>query len=247
LLRRWLRRLVLLALALLGLAVGLVVLFRYVHPPTSAFMLGTHIGALFDGDFGYRTHYDWVGLEDISPQVAVAVIASEDQLFPFHTGFDFKSIREAVRRNATSKRVRGASTISQQVAKNLFLWSGRSYFRKGLEAGFTLLIEALWPKERILEVYLNIAQFGRGYYGVEAAAQHFYRLPARRLNRAQGALLAAVLPSPMRFRVDAPSAYVLSRRNWILGQMNRLGGVRYLDELDAAQAREELRKPAQKR
>ncbi len=245
--RRWLRRLLLLVLALLLLAVGLVLLFRFVHPPTSAFMLEARVAALLDGERGYSTHYQWVDLEEISPQAAVAVIASEDQLFPFHTGFDFKSIREAVRRNATSKRVRGASTISQQVAKNLFLWSGRSYFRKGVEVGFTLLIEILWPKERILEMYLNLAQFGRGYYGVEAAAQHFYKRPARRLNREQGALLAAVLPNPLRLRVDAPSAYVLSRRDWILGQMSSLGGVRYLEELDAAQAREDLRKPAQKR
>ena len=246
-LRRWLRRLLLLALALLALAVGLVALFRFVHPPTSAFMLAARVTAWLDGEHDYSTHFQWVPLEDISPQAALAVIASEDQQFPFHTGFDFKSIREAVRRNASGKRVRGASTISQQVAKNLFLWSGRSYFRKGLEAGFTLLIEMMWPKERILETYLNIAQFGRSYYGVEAAAQHFYNRPARRLNREQGALLAAVLPNPLRLRVDAPSAYVLSRRNWILGQMNSLGGVRYLDELDAAQAREELRKPPQKR
>jgi len=246
-LRRWLRRLLWLALGLLLLAVGLVLLFRFVHPPTSAFMLEARVAALLDGERGYSTHFEWVDLEDISPQAAIAVIASEDQLFPFHTGFDFNSIREAVRHNAASKRVRGASTISQQVAKNLFLWSGRSYLRKGLEAGFTLLIEMLWPKERILEMYLNLAQFGRGYYGVEAAAQHFYKRPARRLNREQGALLAAVLPNPVRLRVDAPSAYVLSRRDWILGQMSSLGGVRYLDELDAAQAREDLRKPAQKR
>jgi hypothetical protein len=123
----------------------------------------------------------------------MAVIAAEDQQFPFHTGFDFKSIREAVRHNARSRRVRGASTISQQVAKNLFLWSGRSYVRKGLEAGFTVLIEWLWPKERILEVYLNIAEFGRGIYGVEAAAQRYFHKPARRLRRADAALLAAVL------------------------------------------------------
>ena len=246
-LRRWLRRLLLLGLALLLLAVALVTLFRFVHPPTSAFMLEARWAALLAGERGYSTHYAWVDLEAISPQVAIAVIASEDQLFPFHTGFDFKSIREAVRRNATSRRIRGASTISQQVAKNLFLWSGQSYFRKGLEAGFTLLIELIWPKERILETYLNIAQFGDGYYGVEAAAQHFYRRSASRLNRGQGALLAAVLPNPVRLRVDAPSAYLLSRRDWILGQMSSLGGVRYLDELDAAQAAEDLRRPAQKR
>lgn len=246
-LRRWLGRLLRLALALLALAIGLVALLRFVDPPTSAFMLAARVAAWHDGERGYSTHYQWVSLEDISPHAALAVIASEDQQFPFHAGFDFKSIREAVRSNAAGGRVHGASTISQQVAKNLFLWSGRSYLRKGLEAGFTLLIELLWPKERILETYLNIAQFGHGYYGVEAAARHFYRQPARQLNREQAALLAAVLPNPVRLRADAPSAYVLSRRNWILGQMNGLGGVHYLDALDAAQVREETRKPVKKR
>jgi monofunctional biosynthetic peptidoglycan transglycosylase len=178
-----------------------------------------------------------MSLEDISGNAAIAVIASEDQQFPFHTGFDFKSIREAVQSNARGHRTRGASTISQQVAKNLFLWSGGGYFRKGVEAGCTLLIEWLWPKERILEMYLNIAEFGRGTYGVEAASQRFFNRHARKLSREQSALLAAVLPSPRRFRVEAPSRYVLSRRDWILGQMAGLGGTRYLDELEAAQNR----------
>jgi monofunctional glycosyltransferase len=127
--------------------------------------------------------------------------------------------------------VRGASTISQQVAKNLFLWPGRSYLRKGLEAYFTLLIELTWPKERILEVYLNIAQFGDGVYGVEAAAQRFYRVPAARLGRYEAATMAAVLPNPITFRAQAPSPYVIKRRDFILDQMRRLGGPNYLDEL----------------
>ncbi len=163
----------------------------------------------------------------------MAVIAAEDQQFPFHAGFDFKSIREAVRHNADSRRVRGASTISQQVAKNLFLWSGRSYLRKGLEAGLTVLIEWLWPKERILEMYLNLAQFGRGTYGVEAAAQRYFHKRARQLRRTEAALLAAVLPNPVRMRVEAPSAYVRSRQAWILGQMAGLGGTAFLNELEA--------------
>lgn len=241
-LRRWLGRLFAAVFVALLLAIGLLLLLRYVHPVSSAFMLTARVEALLNGEHDYSTHYQWVDLEQISPQVAIAVIASEDQQFPFHTGFDFKSIRAAVRGNASGKRIHGASTISQQVAKNLFLWSGRSYFRKGMEAGLTLLIEWLWPKERILEVYLNIVQFGHGYYGVEAAAEHFYHRPARRLNREQGAVLAAVLPNPVRFKVDAPSAYVLSRRDWILHQMSSLGGVRYLDELDAAQAAEDRKR-----
>ena len=130
-----------------------------------------------------------------------------------------------------------ASTISQQVAKNLYLWSGRSYFRKGLEAYFTVLIEALWPKRRILEVYLNIAEFGYGTYGAEAAAQRFFHKPATRLSRGDAAVLAAVLPSPERFSAVAPSRYVQQRREWILGQMQALGGPEMLDEVDAYPSR----------
>lgn len=236
----WPRRLVrgLIRALLLGLigAVLLVLTLRWFNPPTSAFMMAARLEALFDGDQRYRTDYQWVNLEQISPQAAIAVIASEDQQFPFHMGFDFKSIREAVQSNAHGHPVRGASTISQQVAKNLFLWSGRSYLRKAMEAGFTLLIEWLWPKERILEIYLNVAEFGHGVYGVQAAAQRYFHRDARRLNRTQAALLAAVLPNPLRLRADAPSAYVLARREWILGQMAGLGGTAYLDHLDAVQA-----------
>jgi monofunctional glycosyltransferase len=213
--------------------VALVLALRWIDPPTSAFMLGTRIAALASGEHNYATHYQWVDLEHISPQAALAVIAAEDQQFPFHAGFDFKSIREAVRHNAGSRHVHGASTISQQVAKNLFLWSGQSYLRKGLEAGLTLLIERCWPKERILEVYLNIAEFGRGIYGVQAAAQHFFHEDARRLNRADSALLAAVLPNPRRYRVEAPSPFVLTRRDWITQQMADLGGTAYLNQLEA--------------
>jgi len=213
-----------------------VVAMRWMDPWYSAFMLDAALDASRAGKANYRTDYRWADLEQISPHAAVAVIASEDQFFPFHTGFDFKSIREAIRANERQEthkrpRVRGASTISQQVAKNLFLWPGRSYLRKGVEAYFTLLIELTWPKERILEVYLNIAQFGDGIYGVEAAAQRFYRMPAARLGRYEAATLAAVLPNPIIFRANAPSPYVTKRRDFILDQMRRLGGPNYLDEL----------------
>jgi monofunctional biosynthetic peptidoglycan transglycosylase len=238
LLRRVARGLLWGVLAAAAAAALLVLLLRWVDPPSSAFMIGSRLGALIDGDHSYQTHYEWVDLERISPQAALAVIAAEDQQFPFHAGFDFKSIREAVRHNASSRQVRGASTISQQVAKNLFLWSGRSYLRKGLEAGFTLLIEVLWPKERILEVYLNVAEFGRGIYGVQAAAQHFYHKDARRLNRADSALLAAVLPNPRRYRVEAPSRFVLTRRDWIARQMAELGGTSYLNYVEAETERQ---------
>jgi len=220
----------------LGLAVAalsVVLALRWLNPPTTAFMLGSRLGALFAGEHDYATRYQWVDLEQISPQAALAVIAAEDQQFPFHGGFDFKSIREAVRHNAAGRHVHGASTISQQVAKNLFLWSGRSYVRKGLEAGLTLLIEWCWPKERILEIYLNIAEFGRGIYGVQAAAAHFFHKDARHLNRADSALLAAVLPNPRRYRVEAPSRAVLAHRDWIARQMADLGGTSYLERVEA--------------
>jgi monofunctional biosynthetic peptidoglycan transglycosylase len=205
-----------------------VVVMRWLDPPTSAFMLRAQLGAK---EKNYRTRYQWVDMERISPHVAVAVIAAEDQVFPFHRGFDLKSIREAVKENARRKRPRGASTITQQVAKNLFLWNGASYVRKGLEAWFTVLLEALWPKERILEVYLNIAEFGRGIYGAEAAAQAFWRKPAARLNPYEAATLAAVLPNPRRMRADRPSRYVAERRDFIVGQMRGLGGRTYLERL----------------
>src|ERR1700691_216669 len=214
--------------ALLLLAVSVLAL-RWIPPPTSAFMLTARIQAMLAAEHDYQTRYQWVPLEAIAPQAAIAVIASEDQQFPFHAGFDFKSIREAVRAHERGGKLRGASTISQQVAKNLFLWSGASFVRKGLEAVFTVMIEAFWPKERILEMYLNIAQFGRGIYGVQAAARAFFHKDAARLNSAEGALLAAALPNPELYRIDAPSRFVLSQRERILKQMENLGGPAYLN------------------
>jgi monofunctional biosynthetic peptidoglycan transglycosylase len=239
--RTWPRRLA--RWTLIGLVAAFVVsalpvlVMRWVDPWYSAFMLDAAWDASSAGRQNYHTDYRWRDLEQISPHAAVAVIAAEDQFFPYHMGFDFKSIREAIRyneRQATRKRprIRGASTLTQQVAKNLFLWSGRGYVRKGLEAYFTLLIELAWPKERILEVYLNIAQFGDGIYGVEAASQRFWRKPAARLDRYEAATLAAVLPNPVRFKANAPSNYVLERRDWILAQMRGLGGPGYLKELE---------------
>ncbi|HYM28027.1 MAG TPA: monofunctional biosynthetic peptidoglycan transglycosylase [Steroidobacteraceae bacterium] len=210
-----------------------VLLLRWLHPLTSAFMLEAQLGAWRDQDHSHSTDYQWVSLEQISPHAAIAVIASEDQQFPFHAGFDFNSIREAVRASERGKRLRGASTISQQVAKNLFLWSGHSFVRKGLEAYFTVLIEACWPKERILEMYLNVAQFGDGIYGVQAAARRFWHKPARRLSSQEAALLAAVLPNPLRYHADRPSRWLLQRRDWILGQMRDLGGDAYLRAVES--------------
>lgn len=227
-----------------GLIVGLLLImllgvltFRWVNPPTSAVMLEARAQAGWDGDRRYHTDYRWRSLEQISPQTALAVIASEDQQFPFHAGFDFNSIRAAVRAHEQGARLRGASTITQQVAKNLFLWSGRSFARKGLEAVFTVLLETCWPKERILEVYLNVAEFGDGIYGVEAAARRFFHVPAAQLTAPQGALLAAVLPNPRRLHANAPSRYVLAQRDRILQQMANLGGAAYLRTIAPAEAR----------
>ena len=214
-----------------------VLVLRWLHPLTSAFMLEAAAQAAFANQRAYHTDYRWVSLEHISPHAAIAVIASEDQQFPFHAGFDFDSIREAVRDSERGKRLRGASTISQQVAKNLFLWPGHSFVRKAFEAYFTVLIEALWPKERILEMYLNVAQFGDGIYGVQAAATRFWHEPALRLTSGEAALLAAVLPNPLRLHAERPSAYVLERRDWILEQMRELGGAGYLRALEKERQR----------
>jgi len=204
---------------------------RWWHPVTSAFMLEARLEASRTHERGNRVEYVWVDRQRIAPAAALAVIASEDQQFPFHAGFDFGSIHEAVEAHERGKRLRGASTISQQVAKNLFLWNGRSFVRKALEAWFTVLIEALWSKERIIEVYLNIIQLGRGIFGVEAASRHFFHKPASHLTREEAALLAAVLPNPERLHAENPSRYVLERRDWILEQMRLLGGDAYLNAM----------------
>lgn len=197
-----------------------VLALRWIDPPGSMMMLEARIEAWRASDAKYRHRYRWVDMARISPYAARAVVAAEDQRFAAHAGFDIDAIRKAVEHNASGGRVRGASTISQQVAKNLFLWRGRSWVRKGLEAWFTVLIEVLWPKERILEVYLNVAEFGHGIYGVEAAAQAYWKRSARQLTRTQAATLAAVLPNPRRYRAEPPSPYVQRRRDWILGQMS---------------------------
>jgi len=222
-----------LAAAVLAAAVASVVAvaaFRWLPVPMTAFMVGERFAARAEGK-PLDQRQDWVPWTRISPHAAVAVIAAEDQKFLAHDGFDFDAIEKAVTDAQRGRRLRGASTISQQVAKNLFLWSGQNWVRKGLEAWFTVWIELLWPKQRILEVYLNVAQFGRGTWGVEAASQRYFGKPAARLTRHEAALLAAVLPSPTRYRVVNPGPYVRQRQQWILGQMNRLGGPKLLENL----------------
>ncbi|HZF16745.1 MAG TPA: monofunctional biosynthetic peptidoglycan transglycosylase [Steroidobacteraceae bacterium] len=233
--RRWLRRLGkwFLWAALLWFAGSflIVLALRWIDPVTSAVMIEDRVAARVSGDSRFVFRHEWTDAAAISPQMRVAVIASEDQKFPYHRGFDFDQIQTALDEAEDGKRQRGASTISQQVAKNLFLWQGHTFLRKGVEAYLTVLIEWLWPKERILEVYLNVAEFGHGVYGVGAASRAYFRMSPARLNRYQAALLAAVLPNPKRLRADAPSNYVLRRRDWIADQMEGLGGPAYLAEL----------------
>ncbi|MBP6597457.1 MAG: monofunctional biosynthetic peptidoglycan transglycosylase, partial [Arenimonas sp.] len=164
----------------------------------------------------------------LSPHLPIALVAAEDQKFPQHRGFDLDAIDKALDSNARGGRVRGGSTISQQTAKNLFLWSGGGYFRKGLEAWYTLLIEAMWPKRRILEVYANIAEFGDGVYGAEAAAQQYFGKPASDLSAAEAARLAAVLPNPKKYNAEHPGPYVQRRAAWIQRNVRNLGGPGYL-------------------
>ncbi|MCC7430940.1 monofunctional biosynthetic peptidoglycan transglycosylase [bacterium] len=210
-----------------------VISLRWIPPLFTPLMLQRKIEAMFsEKTKSSEIFYDWVAYDEISVSMPLAVVAAEDQNFPVHFGFDFQAIEKALEKNKKSKKVRGASTISQQVAKNVFLWSGRTWVRKGFEVYFTLLIEFFWGKKRILEVYLNVAEMGERVFGVEAAAQKFFKKPAKKLSNEQAALIAAVLPNPLRFKVLAPSNYVLKRKNSILNQMNSLGGTAYLKEIE---------------
>ncbi|OIP48324.1 MAG: monofunctional biosynthetic peptidoglycan transglycosylase [Deltaproteobacteria bacterium CG_4_10_14_3_um_filter_60_8] len=200
----------------------LVLVFRWVTVPVSSLMMQRWLAAHSSGATGFKLRYQWVGLEKIAPHAGRAVMAAEDQRFLHHFGFDFQAMSRAWQDNPHRDRPRGASTITQQVAKNLFLWPGRSWLRKGLEAYFTLLLEVLWPKQRILEVYLNVAEFGPDIFGIQAASSAFFHKPAARLTANEAALLAAVLPNPRQFNAASPSAYVKGRAQWIERQARNL-------------------------
>ncbi len=206
----------------------LVILFKYIPVWYTPLMLTRKIDAVLEGKES-KLYRDWEPYENISREMALAVVAAEDQIFPTHWGFDFDEMYNAMTEDR--KKVRGASTISQQVARNVFLWIGRSYIRKGLEAWFTVLIELIWGKERILEVYLNVAETGPMTFGVEAASLRFYKKSARNLSRAEAARIAAVLPNPVKFSVRNPSPYINKRTNHIMRQMRYLGGQKYLESL----------------
>lgn len=195
------------------------------HPPITT----TQLSSLMNG---YGLKRDYVGFSEISRNAGLAVIAAEDQIFTEHFGLDYESIEKAIEFNNThSKRKRGASTISQQVAKNVFLWQGRSWIRKGLEVYFTFMIELLWSKKRILEVYLNCVEMGKGVFGIEAAAQYYFNKNATQLNRTESALIAACLPNPKRFKANNASGYIQRRKDWILDQMNMLDSDPEISEL----------------
>jgi monofunctional biosynthetic peptidoglycan transglycosylase len=204
-------------------SVGLCLVLRWLPVPTSAFMLYRHYEDLVNGHTYRPIDYRWVAAHNMSPSATAAVLSSEDQQFFNHSGFDLPSIEASINVYLNGGRLRGASTISQQVAKNLFLTPSKSFVRKGLEVWFTVLIEWLWSKDRILEVYLNIAEFGDHIFGVEAASQRYFSIPAKQLTKQQAALLAATLPNPIRFQAMHPTSYVLKRQHWILRQIQNMG------------------------
>lgn len=209
---------VLALLLVLLLPVAVILPLRWLAPPTSSFM-ATHDGPVAQV---------WADANELSPWLAIAAVAAEDQLFPRHRGFDTASLKQALDDHLSGRRTRGASTISQQVAKNLFLWSGQSWLRKGMEAWLTVYLEVLWPKQRILEVYLNIAEFGPDVYGAEAASRRYFGKAAAALTLEEATLLVAVLPSPKTMSVTAPSPYLRERAAWIGRQVGQLGGPGYL-------------------
>ncbi len=205
-------------------------MLRFLSPPASAFMLARWVSAKLNNEKNFTLQYHWIPLARVAPELPIALVAAEDQKFPMHHGFDVQAIQDALNDAQDGEKLRGASTISQQTAKNLFLWGGHSFLRKALEAYFTVLLELSWPKQRILEMYLNIAEFGDGIYGVAAASQHFFHKSPAQLNAHEAALLAAVLPNPKHYRVDQPSPYVVRHAQWIERQVRQLGGPAYLRE-----------------
>ncbi len=225
--RLLLRFLLLLALAWVTLSLLLVLPFRWINPPYTMVMADRWLAS----EDSFYLHQQWLSWEEIPKQAALAVVASEDQRFPMHQGFDFDAIVSALKAASRGQELRGASTISQQVAKNMYLWTGRSWLRKGLEVWFTLLIELTWSKQRILEVYLNIAEWGHGVFGLEAASRYHFSKSAAQLTPMQSALLASSLPSPLRYDPARPQQHLIDRARWNLEQQKKLGGTAWLTPL----------------
>ena len=207
------------------ISIGLTIFYRFVPVPVTPLMVIRLWEQAWDEKKEVRLYKDWVSIDNISKHMPQAVYAAEDQKFLEHNGFDWKAMEEAWEKNKKGKRIKGASTISQQTAKNVFLWPSRNLVRKGLEAYFTFLIETIWSKERIMEVYLNVIEMGPGIYGIEAASQTFYNKPASKLTRQQAAMIAAVLPNPIRWSPAKPTGYIRGRQSWILRQMNNLAPI----------------------
>lgn len=207
-------------------SIGLVLLFKWVPVPITPLMVIRY----FEKDSPKILKHDWEPIENISKNLQLAVICSEDQNFLKHNGFDIKAIEKAYENNKKGKRIKGGSTISQQTAKNVFLWPQRSWFRKGLETYFTFLIELFWSKERIMEVYLNTIEMGNGIYGAEAAAQHWFKKPASKLSKVEASAIAAILPNPRKYKANPVTNYIASRKNWIMRQMNFYGALNYKTE-----------------
>ncbi|WP_289663519.1 monofunctional biosynthetic peptidoglycan transglycosylase [Flavobacterium panacagri] len=214
------------ALWFFGISIGSVIFFKYVPVPFTPLMLIRAIENKWAGKEVYFDH-DWEPIEKISMNLQKAVIASEDATFLTHNGFDFKALQKAYKSNERGRRIRGGSTISQQTAKNVFLWQGKSYFRKGLEAYFTVLIELIWGKERIMEVYLNSIEMGDGVYGAYAATEHWYRRDASSLTPMQAAGIAAILPNPRKFKATGSSSYINRRKERIVREMRYVGKINY--------------------
>lgn len=234
-LAKLLRTVLITLFACLAFSILLVLMLRWINPPYSALMLERQLSATLAGQ-SYNSQRTWATWSTLPDNLKIAVIAAEDQQFPNHHGFDIAAIRAALSHNKNSESIRGASTISQQVAKNTFLWSSRSWSRKALEAWFTLWIELLWSKERILEVYLNSAEWGPGIFGAEAAAQYHFKTPAANLANQQAYTLAAVLPSPLTRSASQPSLETAQRARWISQQVRQLGGSNYLKALTSTHA-----------
>lgn len=213
---------------LIGFALSIltVILYRFVPPPVTYLMLHRTGAQLIEGK-KVKLKKNWVSADEISDNLKRAVIAAEDQQFLSHFGFDFEAIEKAYERNKRGKKVRGASTISQQCAKNVFLWPKRNWLRKGFEVYFTFLIEVFWSKERIMEVYLNVIETGDGIYGAEAASQVYFHKQAKKLTKSEAALIAAVLPNPRKWKPSNPSGYILKRQRWIMRNMDRLGPLEF--------------------
>ncbi len=209
-----------------AISILLVIVFKWAPVPFTPLMAIRAVENKWEGRDAVLSH-DWVPLEEISPNLQKAVIASEDGNFLNHYGFDFQAMQKAFKNNQKGKRIKGGSTISQQTAKNVFLWQGRSYLRKGLEAYFTVLIELIWGKERIMEVYLNSIEMGKGVYGAEEAAKHWYRKSAVNLTKREAAGIAAILPNPLKYKATNSSSYIERRKDKILRNMRHVGKLEY--------------------